>query len=121
MSRASSSQSPDASARPARLTPSGPGNISGNSVSTVTRQGGEVVIGSQFLSSRTSGAQIRDPITTADRFAMAGAISLAKNCGPWLWVPAFAGTTRREVFVLVPVALNLLRQRDNDATALEID
>src|SRR5712675_702665 len=38
MSRASSAHSPDASALPARLTPSGPGNISGNSVSTVARQ-----------------------------------------------------------------------------------
>src|SRR5258708_19665232 len=38
MSRASSVHSPDASALPARLTPSGPGNISGNTVSTVPRQ-----------------------------------------------------------------------------------
>src|SRR6201999_3032514 len=38
MSRASSCHRPDASALPARLTPSGPGNISGNSVRTVARQ-----------------------------------------------------------------------------------
>ena len=38
MSRASSAHSPDASALPARLTPSGPGNISGNRVRTVARQ-----------------------------------------------------------------------------------
>ena len=38
MSRASSAHRPDASALPARLTPSGPGNISGNSVRTVARQ-----------------------------------------------------------------------------------
>ena len=38
MSRASSSQMPDASALPDRLTPSGPGNISGNSVRMVARQ-----------------------------------------------------------------------------------
>src|ERR1700755_589290 len=44
MSRASSAQIPDASALPARLTPSGPGNISGNSVRTVARQGERFVI-----------------------------------------------------------------------------
>src|SRR5580693_8820040 len=38
ISRVSSAQRPEASALPARLTPSGPGNISGNSVSTVARQ-----------------------------------------------------------------------------------
>ena len=38
ISRASSAHRPDASALPARLTPSGPGNISGNRVSTVARQ-----------------------------------------------------------------------------------
>src|SRR5258705_2817788 len=38
MSRASRAQRPNASALPARLTPSGPGNISGNSVSTVACQ-----------------------------------------------------------------------------------
>src|SRR5712664_2028123 len=38
MSRASRAQRPEASALPARLTPSGPGNISGNSVSTVACQ-----------------------------------------------------------------------------------
>src|SRR5437867_7688435 len=37
MSRASSDHRPDASALPARLTPSGPGNISGNSVRIVAR------------------------------------------------------------------------------------
>src|SRR5271169_6306554 len=45
MSRASSAQSPDASALPARLTPSGPGNISGNKVSTVARQ----IVGSRVI------------------------------------------------------------------------
>src|SRR6201999_3792170 len=38
MSRASSCHRPDASALPDRLTPSGPGNISGNSVRMVARQ-----------------------------------------------------------------------------------
>src|SRR6185437_2949888 len=38
MSRDSSAHRPDASALPARLTPSGPGNISGNRVRTVARQ-----------------------------------------------------------------------------------
>src|ERR1700726_1079278 len=38
MSRASSAHRPEASALPARLRPSGPGNISGNKVSTVARQ-----------------------------------------------------------------------------------
>ena len=38
------------------------------------------------------------------------AINLAKNHGLWLWVPAFAGTTRRGM-----LALDLLRQRDHDA------
>ena len=38
MSRASSDQRPSASARPARLTPSGPGNISGKRVRTVARK-----------------------------------------------------------------------------------
>src|ERR1700752_2129786 len=38
ISRASSSHRPDVSALPARLTPSGPGNISGNSVRMVARQ-----------------------------------------------------------------------------------
>src|ERR1700733_9715604 len=37
ISRASSDQTPEASALPARLTPSGPGNISGNRVRTVAR------------------------------------------------------------------------------------
>src|SRR5258706_10682318 len=38
MARAASAHRPDASALPARLTPSGPGNISGNRVRTVARQ-----------------------------------------------------------------------------------
>src|SRR6187397_2662989 len=38
MSRASSAHRPEASALPARLTPSGPGNMSGNSVRMVARQ-----------------------------------------------------------------------------------
>ena len=38
MSHASSDHKPEASALPARLTPSGPGNISGNNVRTVARQ-----------------------------------------------------------------------------------
>src|SRR5689334_1730178 len=38
MSRASSSHRPETSALPARLTPSGPGNISGNSVRMMARQ-----------------------------------------------------------------------------------
>src|ERR1700730_13360974 len=45
------------------------------------------------------------------------------NKGLWLGVPAFAGTTRGEVGVIVSaiVALDFFRQFDHDAPAPEID
>src|SRR3954468_517229 len=49
MSRASSAHRPDASARPARLMPSGPGNISGNRVSTVARHGDRLELMTPWL------------------------------------------------------------------------
>jgi len=48
MSQDSSSQRLEANARPARLTPSGPGNISGNRVSTVARQGEGTVMAAGY-------------------------------------------------------------------------
>ena len=49
ISRASKAQSPEASALPARLMPSGPGNMSGNSVRTVARH---IVSCPRYLGSR---------------------------------------------------------------------
>src|ERR1700727_994200 len=118
ISRASSAHSPAESALPARLTPSGPGNISGNRVRTVVCQGERLVITSQFC---RPGQAKRDPgpITTASDFAMNGC-NLSQNHGLWLWVPAFAGTTRGVGGVRL-VAVNLFGQRDHDTAAGKID
>src|ERR1700735_330005 len=118
MSRASNAQTPEASALPARLTPSGPGNISGNRVRTVVCQGERLVITSQFC---RPGQAKRDPgpITTASDFAMNGC-NLSQSHGLWLWAPAFAGTTRGVGGVRL-VAVNLFGQCDHDAAIGKID
>src|SRR4051812_23069901 len=55
MSRASNAHRPDVSALPARLTPSGPGNISGKSVRTVARQ----IVGWEVMASGYGTAAAR--------------------------------------------------------------
>src|SRR4249920_2933296 len=104
MSRVSSTQIPAASALPARLTPSGPGNISGNRVSTVARQGERLVIASLFPSSRTSETR-SGTHNHRCQFCFDWANQLSQNHGLWLWVPAFAGTTRRAFALLVALDL----------------
>src|ERR1700722_6314022 len=59
ISRASNAHNPDASALPARLTPSGPGNISGNRVRTVARQ----IVALEVMPSNGASGRSRQPET----------------------------------------------------------
>src|SRR6266851_7053560 len=103
MSRASSAQSPDASALPARLTPSGPGNISGNRVSTVARQ------------------VILETITELIQASYAGLTRVSihlRQISRRSWDDNCAAAS--SVWIVL-VARNLVRQFDHHPSGLKID